>query len=165
MPTVDQQWTNLRTLDDASLVAEIRDRMVSLNQQSEDQQAASLAAVLQAEAEMDDADLHRLTAARFRAWLSMSADGVQAYSTSLDQARARTSAAAALRTTGADQAAARELSADECMRLLKLAPSFERALPVEVRDMVAAVARRERADAQVGERAAARRPFWKFWQR
>jgi hypothetical protein len=162
--SLPEEWPNLVTLDDASLVAALRERMEAINRQPEDERPALVADVLRVEAELDDVDLTRITLARFQAWLTMSSDDVQSFSASLDRARDLTPGAAALRTTGADQTAARDLSADECRRLIALAPSFERALPQEIRGMLATVASQERADARESERAT-RRPFWKFWQR
>jgi len=163
--SIDQEWTNLLTFDDASLEPVIRDRMVAINQQTEDQRVAALANILRSEAELAPPELRRLTGARFRAWLTMPAEEVQAFSSSLDQARGLTPGTAALRSTGADQTAAQDLSADDCLRLLELAPSFERALPTEMREVIETTARRERGEPQAAEQAAAGRPFWKFWQR
>ena len=165
MTASDREWTSLLTLDDPSLESAITDRIVTINHQAADQQAAAMAGILQAEAEMDGPQLKRLIIARFRAWLNMPPEEVQTFSAHLDQARTQASGASALRSTSADQSAARDLSPDDCMRLLEIAPSFARALPQEIHEMIASAARRDASDVREAAAATVERPFWKFWQR
>ena len=122
--------------------------------------------MVRAETALDDGARLEMTVSRFRAWLGMPADAVQSVSTSIDWARGLMDGASALRSTAADQMAARELSSTEARRLLELAPSFERALPQEMRAAIETLARQERGaarDAAAATRAA--RPFWQFWRR
>lgn len=165
MTTADQAWAGLQTLEDSELVTALRTRMLEINAQPADDRVAELAGVLLAEAEFSDAELRRFTTARYRAWLTMPASDVQTFIASLDDARDVAPVASAMRNTTVDQSAARDLTEAECLRLLDLAPSFERALPQEVRDTRETAARQDRDAARAAEREAAGRPFWKFWQR
>ena len=170
-------WIQLAALPPDEQIAAMQTRMLELAAEPAEAHARAAEQMVRAEATLDDGARLEMTVSRFRAWLGMPADAIQSISASIDAARGLLDAAPALRSTGADQTAARELSSTEAARLLELAPSFERALPQEMRAAIDALARRERGadrDAAAATRTArdaaaatrtAPRPFWQFWRR
>lgn len=161
----DRSWTDLAQLGDAEIVAAMRDRMSQLAAMpSADARDEAIRTLVQAEADLDDATLRRMTLSRFRAWLTMPASSVETISAGIIQARGDLSGPVAMRSTGAAQTAARDLSSDECVKLLELAPSFQHALPREMQEMVESTAHRE-AEATAAAKPAAPKPWWQFWAR
>ncbi len=156
-------WSQLAALPSDERIAAMRTRMLELAAEPAEARARAAEQMVREETTLDDGARLEMTVSRFRAWLGMPADAVQSVSTSIDWARGLMDGASALRSTGADQTAARELSSTEAASLLELAPSFERALPQEMRAAIDALARQEHEVAQAAERAA--RPFWQFWRR
>ncbi len=164
----DRTWTDLAQLGDAEIVAAMRDRMIQLAAEpSADVRDQAIRKLVQADADLDDATLQRMTLSRFRAWLTMPAASVETISAGIVQARGELPGSVAMRSTTAAQTAARDLSSDECVKLLELAPSFEQALPREMRDLLASTARREAEATATAEPAepVADKPWWRFWAR
>ena len=159
-------WSQLAALPPDERIAAMQTRMLELAAEPAEARTRAVEQIVRAETTLDEGTLREMTLSRFRAWLGMPADAVQSVSASMDAARGLMDAAPALRSTAADQTAAGDLSPTEAASLLELAPSFERALPQEMRAAIDALARRERGaarDAAAATRTA--RPSWQFWRR
>ncbi len=164
----DHAWTGLAQLGDAEIVQAMRDRMSQLAAEpSAEVREQAIRNLVNAEAELDTATLQRMTLSRFRAWLTMPAATVETISAGIDEARGTLAGSVAMRSTAAAQTAARDLSSDECVKLLKLAPSFEHAVPREIRELLVGTAQRgaEASAATESAEPAAGKPWWRFWAR
>lgn len=118
-----------------------------------------LEGMARAEYALPDADLHRFTASRLRAWIELDQTDpgqAQLLASAYDRVFQRVPAELAMRRAMLIQSVARsELTAEEIVELDRMAPSLMQAVP-----HAAAMSGIRQREAPVEQRA---KPRWKFW--
>ncbi len=157
--TPDSSWSELIALDDAARQRAMVERFRQLTALDEGARLDRLEGMARAEYALPDADLHRFTASRLRAWIELDHKDpgqAQLLASAYDQVFRRVPAELAMRRAMLVQSVARsELTAEEIAELDKMAPSLMQVVPHAT--TMSGIRQRE---ATPEPRA---KPRWKFW--
>ena len=164
----DASWSTLNETEPEGRIGEMRKRfeaLADLDQAAREQQAE---AMILAEYELDDQQLHGFTESRLRAWLAMAGDNLertQSVANAYDRAFERVPGAIAMKRTAMVQTVARDrLTPQDIDVLFELAPRLVEHVPRASQDAVDHALEASRmATASEAAKRSGRKPRWKFW--
>lgn len=156
----DTTWSNLAALDEEARRAAMTERFRRLASTEETERLRELEAMVRAEYALPEAELHRFTLSRLRAWLQLHEQDrgqASALARAYDAVFQRVPGELAMRRATVVQTVARtELTPEELTALDEMAPTLMQSVahrPGGTTDL------RARTEADT----APRKPRWKFW--
>lgn len=157
----DSTWSDLISQDDVSRQRSMVERFSRLTTVEEAARLDELEGMARAEYALPDADLHRFTASRLRAWIELDRldpGQAQLLATAYDRVFQRVPVELAMRRAMLVQSVARsELTAEETSELRRLIPGLMQAEPASMPSAMGGL--RERVISGTDKA----RPKWKFW--
>lgn len=164
----DASWMALSETEASARIGEMRQRfdaLADLDQPAREQQAE---AMIRAEFELPDEDLHAFTESRLRAWMAMAGDNLertQSVANAYEKAFERVPGAWAMQRATIVQTIARDsLTPEDVDVLYELVPRLVGNVPRASQEAVehALNASRGAAEGEAEERVR-RKPWWKVW--
>lgn len=157
----DSSWSDLINEDDVARQRSMVERFGKLSTIEEAARLDQLEGMARAEYALPDAELHRFTASRLRAWIELDRvdpGQAQLLATAYDQVFQRVPVELAMRRAMLVQSVARsELTPAEVAELRRLIPSLMQAEPASMPSAMGGL--RERVVTGTDKA----RPKWKFW--
>jgi len=158
---LDRDWVALASLDAKERVEQMRERFRALFSLSDEERRARLAAMIHAEYELPDTELHEFTLSRLRAWIELAAEdreATRALGQGYDDVFDRLPASIAMRrATILQTVAGRELTISDIDTLFDVIPGLTRQLPQKQHAI-------RSAEAEPVRRKERGKPFWaRLW--